>query len=223
MSSPTSPANNDPRFDRARASDDQLLNAHEAAVAPVGDDKARYPLRPLIMLFVTSGFILFAATYLNRYAGDYAPTVFNENAKPTSGAQAAPAADPVALGKRLFMSGGACFTCHQPTGLGIPGVYPPLAGSEWVVGPEDRAIRIVLTGLKGQITVKGQNFNAAQMPAFGPNGFNWSDEKISQVLTYVRQEWGNKAPPITADKVTAIRTAIGDHKEWTADELQAIK
>lgn len=214
---------NDPRFDRAAASDDALLNAHEAAVAPVGHDHAHYPLRPLILLFVTSGFILFAATYLNRYAGDYDATVFNENAKPSHGNIVAPAADPVTLGKRLFNSGGACYTCHQATGQGIPGVYPPLAGSEWVQGPPNRVIRILLAGLGGPVTVEGKTFNAAQMPSFGPSGFNWSDEKISQVLTYVRQEWGNKAAPITADQVAAVRSAVGDHAAWTASELEQIK
>lgn len=213
----------DPRYDRAAASDDALLNAHEAVLAPQGDDHAHYPLRPLVVLFVTSGFILFAATYLNRYAGQYDPTVFNENAGPARGAVAAPAADPVTLGKRLFNQAGACYTCHQPTGQGIPGVYPPLAGSEWVQGTPDRIIRILLAGLSGPVTVEGKTFNAAQMPSFGGSGYNWSDEKISQVLTYIRQEWGNKAGPITADQVTAIRNAIGDHKAWSADELLQIK
>jgi mono/diheme cytochrome c family protein len=216
------PSSSDSRFDRAAASDDAVLQAHESVLAPKGDDRAHYPLLPLAMLFVVSGFILFAATYLNRYGGHFDSTVFNENSLPNSGA-AAVAADPVALGKRLFNSGGACVTCHQATGQGIPGVYPPLAGSEWVMGPEDRVIRILLDGLKGPVTVEGKTYGASVMPAFGPHQFNWSNEKISQVLTYVRQEWGNKAGPITADKVAAVAAAIGDHTEWTSDELQAIK
>ncbi|HEY3757912.1 MAG TPA: cytochrome c [Opitutaceae bacterium] len=213
----------DPRFDRAAASDDALLNAHEAAVGPQSNDRAHYPLRPLILLFVTSGFILFAATYLNRYAGQYDPTVFNENAAPSRGSEQAVKIDPVAMGKRLFNSGGACFTCHQPTGMGIPGVYPPLAGSEWAQGSPDRVIRILLAGLGGPITVEGKTFSTAQMPSFGASGFNWSDDKISQVLTYVRQEWGNKAGPITAEQVAAVRAVAGDHKTWTADELLQVK
>ena len=216
-------APSDPRFDRAAASDDAVLDAHEQALAPQSDDGGHYRMLPLVMLFVMSGFILFAATYLNRYAGKYDRSVFDENAGPASGKAEAVAADPVKMGKRLFNSGGACYTCHQPTGLGIPGVYPPLAASEWAQGPQDRVIRIVLTGLKGPITVEGKTFGAAQMPAFGPHRFNWSDEKISWVMTYVRQAWGNKGGPMTADQVTAIRTAIGDHAEWTAEELEQIK
>jgi len=216
------PSSSDPRFDRAAASDDAVLQAHETVLAPKGDDHAHYPLLPLAMLFVVSGFILFAATYLNRYGGHFDSTVFDENSLPSTGVVSAPI-DPVKMGERLFNSGGACVTCHQANGQGIPGVYPPLAGSEWAQGPEDRVIRIVLTGLKGPITVESKTFGASVMPAFGPHQFNWSNEKISQVLTYVRQAWGNKAPPITADKVAAIATQIGEHTEWTSDELSAIK
>jgi mono/diheme cytochrome c family protein len=80
-----------------------------------------------------------------------------------------------------------------------------------------------LDGLKGPVTVEGKSFGASVMPAFGPHQFNWSPEKISQVLTYVRQEWGNKAGPITAAQVEAVAAQIGDHTEWTSDELTAIK
>jgi mono/diheme cytochrome c family protein len=217
------PSSSDPRFDRAAASDDSVLSAHEQVLAPQGDDHAHYPLLPLAMLFVVSGFILFAATYLNRYSGHFNSTVFNENAVANDGSAAAVAIDPVKMGERLFNSGGACVTCHQANGQGIPGVYPPLAGSEWAQGPEERVIRIVLTGLKGPITVEGKTFGASVMPAFGPHQFNWSDEKISQVLTYVRQAWGNKAGPITADQVAAVAQKIGEHTEWSSDELMQVK
>jgi mono/diheme cytochrome c family protein len=61
------------------------------------------------------------------------------------------------------------------------------------------------------------------MPAFGPSGSNWSDDKIAAVLTYVRQEWGNKAPPITADKVAAVRAQVADHGVWSASDLLQVK
>jgi mono/diheme cytochrome c family protein len=133
--------------------------------------------------------------------------------------------DPVAMGKTLFHSGGACVTCHQENGRGVPGTYPPLAGSEWVQGSPDRVIRIVLFGLQGSVKVAGTEFKATVMPAFGSTGtFGWGDEKIADVLTYVRQEWGNKAPPITAEQVTAIRNAEASrNKAWTEDELLKIK
>ena len=61
------------------------------------------------------------------------------------------------------------------------------------------------------------------MPSFGPTGFNWSDEKIADVLTYVRQEWGNKAPAISADSVAAARKDVGERKAWAPDELLQVK
>jgi mono/diheme cytochrome c family protein len=177
----------------------------------------------LILLFVLSGCVLFAATYLNRYSGHFSPLIFDENALPSDGTVAFKV-DPVAQGKKLFNSAGACVTCHQATGLGIPGVYPPLAGSEWANGPEERVIRILLYGLKGPIQVKGTNFpGTAAMPSFGTTGFNWNDEKIAEVLTYVRQEWDNKSPAIEAATVAKVRQQVGDRKEWTQEELLQVK
>jgi len=219
----SAPSNPDPRFDPAAASDEAVLSEHEKALGPQPDDRARYRMLPLVALFVMSGFVLFAATYLNRYSGHFDSAVYDENLLPSTGKEAEVKIDPVALGKKLFNTSPYCVTCHQATGQGIPGVYPPLAGSEWVNGPEDRIIRILLTGLKGPVKVKGTEFNAAVMPSFGSAGFNFSDEKIAAVLSYVRQEWGNKAPAVDSAKVAAIRAQIGDHKEWSQDELLQIK
>ena len=97
------------------------------------------------------------------------------------------------------------------TGQGIPNIYPPLAGSEFANGSEEAVVRIVLHGLSGPITVEGKQFNN-QMPAFGASGFAWTDAKIAWVLTYVRQEWGNKAPEVTEETVTRIRAATADQK-----------
>lgn len=222
----TTPSQPDPRLDQAAITDESLLAAHDKLLGKQPDEKARYRLTPLALLFLFSGLIFFGGTYLGRYAGHFHPDIFNEEAKPgQAGAAAAPvAADPVETGKKLF-NNAACNTCHQPTGVGVPGAIPPLANSEWVVGPEERVIRIVLHGLQGPIKVAGTDYTSA-MPAFGRvagSGFNWSDDKIAAVLTYVRQDFGNKAGPITVEQVTAIRSKEGDHKPWTAAELEAIK
>jgi mono/diheme cytochrome c family protein len=220
----TSP-NSDPRLDQAAASDESLMESHEKLLGRQPDEGARYRLLPIGILFTLSGLILFSGTYLNRYAGHYSPKIFDENAKPTTGEGAVVKVDPVAVGKAAF--GAVCVTCHQPTGLGMPGLYPPLAGSEWVNGPAARVIRIVVYGLKGDVHVEGHEFNAAAMPVFGQqvtgSAYNWSDEKIAAVLTYVRQEWGNKGGPVSADDVTAVRKAVGDRKEMSESELDAVK
>jgi mono/diheme cytochrome c family protein len=213
----------DPRLDQAATSDDALLDAHERLLGRQPDDGARYRLLPIGILFTLSGLILFSGTYLNRYAGHYSPLIFNENAKPTS-AVTEVAIDPVALGKKQFDA--VCITCHQAQGQGVPGVYPPLAGSEWVNGPTDRVIRIVLYGLKGDVHVEGKVFNAAAMPVFGQvagSAYSWPDQKIAAVLTYVRQDFGNKAGPVTEEEVAAVRSAVGNRKEWSEAELEQVK
>ena len=210
----------DPRLDQAGASDESILAVHEKLLGKKPDEKAHYKLLPLVLLFVFSGIIFYAGTYLNKYSGSYDAAVFDENGHPAATGAAPAKTDPLVLGKKNYEL--VCITCHQANGMGVPGVYPPLVGSEWVNGSEDRLIRILVHGLKGPVKVKGLDFGAAAMPVFGKvanSGYNWSDEKIAAVLSYVRQEWGNKAAPITAEQVAAIRTKEGDRKEWSQDEL----
>jgi mono/diheme cytochrome c family protein len=216
---------NDPRLEPAALSDDSLLAVHEKIFTEKPDMHGGYSALPLALLFFFSALIFFSGTYLNRFSGGFSAMIYNENLKPVIGGPAAPKLDPVAMGKILFNTGGACVTCHQPNGQGVPGVFPPLAGSEWAQGSADRVIRIVLFGLQGPVHVRGADFGAAVMPAFGPTGtFGWSDEKIADVLTYVRQEWGNKAAPITPEQVAAIRTVEASRtKAWIQDELLKIK
>ena len=217
----STPPNSDPRLEQAAVTDESLLAAHEKLLSQKPDDGANYRLLPLNLLFVFSGLIFFAGTYLNLYSGHFDPGVYNEHALPHKGAIEVVKIDQRELGKKLF-NNAACNTCHQVTGLGQPGVYPPLVASEWVLGSEDRVIRIVLHGLQGKVTVKGTDYSAAAMPAFGKvagSGYNWGDDKIAAVLTYVRSEWGNNAGPVTAEQVAAIHAKEGDHKAWAADEL----
>lgn len=216
-------AERDPRLDQAAATDESLLDAHEGLLGRHPDDGARYRLLPIGILFTLSGLVLFSGTYLNRYAGHYSASVYNENAKPSAG-QAAPKMDPLALGRIQFQA--VCVTCHQPTGLGVPGIYPPLAGSEWVKGPPARAIRIVVYGLKGSVHVEGKEFSAAAMPVFGQVSgtmYNWNDDRIAAVLTFVRHEWGNGADPVTAEEVAAVRKSAGDRKEMSEAELEQVQ
>ncbi|RFC51303.1 MAG: Cytochrome c [Verrucomicrobia bacterium] len=210
----------DPRVEQAGASDESLQAAHEKLLGRKPDDGAHYKMLPLVLLFVFSGLIFYAGTYLNQYSARYDATVFNENGHSTKGVTAVAKIDPMVLGKKNFEL--VCATCHQVTGLGVPGVYPPLAESEWVNGSEERLIRIVLHGLKGPVSVKGTVYSAAAMPVFGKvaaSGYNWSDDKIAAVLTYIRASFGNKAPAVTSEQVAAIHAKEADRKEWSAEEL----
>ena len=118
---------------------------------------------------------------------------------PVAAAGAALAVD----GKQLF--GAKCAACHQASGLGVAGVFPPLAGAEWVQGAEKVLISILLHGIQGEIEVKGNKYNGA-MPAFG----TLADAEIAGVLSYIRSDWGNQAPPIAAAAVAAQREATKD-------------
>jgi mono/diheme cytochrome c family protein len=120
------------------------------------------------------------------------------------------------LGKALFT--GVCAACHQPHGKGLDGVAPPLMDSEWVLGSEQRAVRIVLHGLTGPVSVHGKTYRL-DMPAFG----SFSDEQIAAVLTYIRREWEHGAAAVEPDTVKAIRDATADRREaWVQDQLRAI-
>ena len=143
-------------------------------------------------------------------------------AKPaaTTGAAttAAAAKEQLPDGKQVFST--TCAACHQATGEGVPGVYPPLAGSEWVTGDEAKVVRILLHGVTGPIEVAGETFNS-MMP---PWGATLKDADIAAVLTYARSTWGNKGTPITAAKVASIRAATASRTTpWTAAELAAVK
>ena len=112
-----------------------------------------------------------------------------------------------------------CLPCHQPHGLGQEGLAPPLVGSEWIGWPETRLIRMVLHGLRGPITVKGQPFEL-DMPSLSV----LDDEQIATVLTYVRNEWGHAYPPVSTNAVKQVRDQTADRVDaWTQEELVKIK
>ena len=108
-----------------------------------------------------------------------------------------------------------CIACHQPTGLGLPPVFPPLANAPIVAGNPELPVKFILQGLMGPITVNGMTYNSMMPPVAGV-----SDDDIADVLTYVRQSFGNQANAVTADQVKAIRAATaGRTTMWTTAEL----
>lgn len=95
----------------------------------------------------------------------------------------------VEKGKKIYTQ--VCIACHQPTGLGIPGAFPPLAKSDYLNKDVNRAIKGVVKGLKGSITVNGKIYNGV-MPAQALN-----DQQIADVFTYVYANWGNNRTVVT--------------------------
>ncbi|TDB67904.1 PVC-type heme-binding CxxCH protein [Arundinibacter roseus] len=107
-------------------------------------------------------------------------------------------------GKEIYARDGFCNTCHQPDGQGLTASgFPPLAGTKWVTGNEERLIKIVLKGLMGPMTVNGKEYSG-QVP-MTPFGGMLNDQEVAAVLTYVRNSFGNKASAITPEKVKQVR------------------
>lgn len=134
---------------------------------------------------------------------------------------AAPSTESLSRGQTVYMQ--VCFACHQPTGLGLPGMFPPLAGSDWTSAKKpDRMIRMVLHGFTGPITINGKPFTSPA-PLMPPQGAALSDTQIADVLTFVRNSFGNKADAVTPEQVKAIREAEKARAAmWTEAELQKI-
>lgn len=110
-----------------------------------------------------------------------------------------------------------CQACHQANGLGLGTQFPPLVGSEWVTGREDRLILIILHGITGEIEVEGESFNGL-MPTWGPT---FGDADVAAVATYVRNAWGNKGAPVSVATVARLRGAFASRTTpWTVAELQ---
>jgi len=133
----------------------------------------------------------------------------------------APAAVTVDAG-RSFETGGtiyaqACAACHQPDGNGLPVVFPPLAGSDWVTGDETRLALVVLHGLMGPILVNDEPWDGV-MPG---QGAMLTDRQIADVLTFVRASWGNDAGPVDADLISILRQQHQGQQPWTAEALDA--
>jgi mono/diheme cytochrome c family protein len=114
-------------------------------------------------------------------------------------------------GQQVYEREGSCVTCHQPDGKGLSASgFPPLAGSEWVTGSNERLIKLTLKGLHGPIEVNGQTY-PGQVPMTAFEGL-LSDKEIADVLSYVRNAFGNSAGPVSQAEVKRVRAAVAEKK-----------
>ncbi len=120
-------------------------------------------------------------------------------------------------GQAIFEQDGYCATCHQLNGKGLGASgYPPLAGSEWVTGSEDRLIKLTLKGLVGPIKVLDKEY-PGQVPMTPYEGL-LKDDEMAAVLTFVRNAFGNKASVVSSEKIKAVRATIKDKKGFYSEE-----
>ncbi len=118
-----------------------------------------------------------------------------------------------ATGKPVYDT--RCAQCHQANGQGIPGSFPPLTQTEWVLGDKGRLVRLLLNGMQGPLEAEGEAYNGIMIlppPAL-------TNEQIAAVLTYVRQHFGNDAEAVTPDEVASVRVANEREGLWDAAEL----
>lgn len=170
-------------------------------------------------LFVVVSLVI-AAFYLGRHMGKLDASAhigFLEKGAQTVAAEASSPAAAAPAGDTIFT--GKCASCHQATGQGVPGVFPPLVKSEYVLGNPDRLISIILRGLSGPVEVEGATYNG-MMPAWAGQ---MNDQEVLAVINYIRTRLGeNKAEEIKLEDVSRVRKETDGRAEpWTAEALKA--
>ena len=106
----------------------------------------------------------------------------------------------IKAGAALFT--GTCSVCHQANGEGLPGVFPPLAKSDYLTQDRAKAIAVVINGLSGAVKVNGKDYNSVMPPMSQLN-----DDAIANILTYVTNSWGNTGDQITQAEVAKVRAS----------------
>jgi len=138
------------------------------------------------------------SVYLGDRAGPNLNAVTKATAESASGTLTLQ--DQVRAGEALFA--GTCSVCHQANGAGLPGVFPPLAKSDYLTDTK-RAMDVVLRGLSGKVKVNGSDYDSVMPPM---NQLN--DDEVANILTYVFNSWGNPGGRIATDEVKAHRASV---------------
>ena len=166
--------------------------SHRAQERENADPEERIRPVPLMAAAITLAMVLFGVGYI-FLSDPFGNSSLGDRRTVADLSGPAPAAAGAAVdGKALFAA--QCAACHQATGQGLPGVFPPLDGSEWVHGEPRILANILLHGIDGEIEVEGQKFKG-QMPAFA----QLSDAELAGVASYIRGAWSNKAEPLKAE------------------------
>ncbi len=192
---------------------------HRTLLREQGDpEEGREPAPWFVLAAILIG-LFWGGWYLGRYGGSFGPAThvaFSGAAASAPGVSDSGEVDMLALGQRTYNAN--CQACHQSDGQGVPGAFPPLIGSDWVTGPPETVVRILLHGLQGPIEVAGAVYNGL-MPAFSGT---LTEQQIAAVATYIRQWDANEAAPVETAIVEAVSEAHADRNQpWTAELLRA--
>lgn len=162
---------------------------------------------PRLVLMLVAALVIWGTGYIIAQTGY--PLAGGDSRTPVRVADAASIS-----GKAVYSAN--CTACHQASGQGVPGSFPPLSESRWVTNDPALPVAIVSFGLQGPIQVAGERYNGS-MPAFGGQ---LSDAEIAAVISYIRAQWGNQAPAVDAETVKIVRKKHAGHRPWTADALR---
>ncbi len=206
---------------RGDKADADVARMHASIMRENAEPSDGFEPIPISLIFLFLALTAWGGWYISHYSGGWMTHAYDEGAlmRPNRGggavAEEAPR-DPIELGRVVF---NRCSSCHGRNGEGLGGAYPPLAGSEWVIGAPETPVRIVLGGMSGPMTVAGQRYNSA-MPAWG---HILSHEQVAAVVTYIRQAWGNEASAVGVELVERVaRESAGrKNRPWSAEELTA--
>ncbi len=165
---------------------------------------------PLAALLVAAGMVVWAVVYILS-TEPLTLSQFGDQRTRAELSGPVAAAGGAVDGKALYAA--QCAACHQASGAGLPGVFPPLDGSEWVQGEPRVLANILLHGITGEITVKGNKYQGA-MPAFA----QLSDAELAGIASFIRGNWSNKAEPLQAELFAKERA---DGKRTTPFEGEA--
>ena len=146
-------------------------------------------------------------------AADDSAAVSNDTAVHTAEVAVATVDELMAKGESVYNAN--CAACHQPTGLGLAGAFPPLAGSDFLKGDRKKVMGAALFGLSGPITVNGVEYNGV-MPSLG----HLPDEDLAAALTYVFGSWGNDGAAVSVEEVAALRAELGQQDRAAGERHQ---
>lgn len=210
------PIPNRPEDFRKEVEGAEVNDLHAAILRELDEPRDGYEPVPVWLIFIFFALLGWGGWYLGAYSGGWSATVYDERV----GGAVAPdgdigEVDLLALGRRVYNN---CASCHQASGQGVRGQYPPLVDSEFVKGSPHILARIVLNGMHGPVEVGGVAYNNV-MPAWEAM---LTDDQIAAVLTYVRAEFGGGAPEVTPELVGEVRTEVGRREAWTAQELMEL-
>jgi mono/diheme cytochrome c family protein len=107
------------------------------------------------------------------------------------------------LNRGKLVYGVNCLSCHQADGGGVGNLNPPLYNTDWITGNKSKLVQMVLKGSRGQVEIDGETFHNT-MPAQA----HLTDQQIADVLTYIRNSFGNKASVVTPAEVKAVRAKV---------------